>query len=89
MLDFVQPLNRHLHHQFLLETLKNQLNYCPIMNWDLIHEGTKQQLLSLNSSRILRRISLVWENEFTIKQYDFTETGDFDVDFCHITKVVK
>lgn len=56
---------------------------------ELNHGGTQQELLSLNSSRILRRISLVRENEFAIKQYNFTETGHFDVDFYHIIKALK
>lgn len=56
---------------------------------DLNFGCTQQELLSLNSSWILRRIFPVWETEFTIKQYNFTETGHFDVDFCHITKAVK
>lgn len=31
------------------------------------HGGLQKELLSLNSSKILQRISLVWENEFTKK----------------------
>lgn len=48
MLDFFQPVNAHLDHQFLLET-PFLPRYDPE---DLNHGGTKQELLALNSSWI-------------------------------------